>query len=311
MEPSEDILAVIVVYRPDVPLLERAVGAVAPQVGRLLVVVNDDGHWVCAMPPNATVLRSHANIGLGAAYNLAANQAREWGATHLLLLDQDSVAAPDMVDKLARALSSDKGAAAAGPLWRDSRSGQDGFFVRLSRYGAQRVPLQSTLQDHAPVEVDFLISSGSLISLAAIAETGPFDEFLFIEHVDTDWSLRARARNLRLYGVPAARLDHSLGERTHATFLGRRAFIHAPLRQYYLVRNAVLLWRRPHAPWKWILHDVRRTALLMSYYLIFHTPRLERLKCMIRGVRDGLFNSAETESAQVRDCGGRGTKINA
>jgi rhamnosyltransferase len=177
--------------------------------------------------------------------------------------------------------------AAVGPLWRDSRTGEDGFFVRLVRWGARKYkPAPGEI-----VPVDFLISSGSLISLAALADIGPFDESLFIEHVDTDWTLRARAKGYRLYGVADARLDHALGEAAlTASPLGlrRRFFLYKPERNYYLLRNSVALWRRHYAPWRWVLHDVRRTVLLMVFYGLFVPPRLTRLRSMFRAVRDGL-----------------------
>jgi GT2 family glycosyltransferase len=136
------------------------------------------------------------------------------------------------------------------------------------------------------VPVDFLISSGSLISLAALADIGPFDEGLFIEHVDTDWALRAGAKGYRLYGV------HALGDAAlSASPLGlrrRRFFLYKPERNYYLLRNSVALWRRHYTPWHWIIHDVRRTFLLMLFYALFVPPRLARLRLMLRAVRDGL-----------------------
>jgi rhamnosyltransferase len=177
--------------------------------------------------------------------------------------------------------------AAAGPLWRDSRTGEDGFFVRLARWGARRYkPAAGEI-----VPVDFLISSGSLISLAALTDIGPFDESLFIEHVDTDWALRARAKGYRLYGVANARLDHALGEAAltaSALGLRRRFFLYKPERNYFLLRNSVALWRRDYAPWRWVLHDVRRTVLLMVFHVLFVPPRLRRLRSMFRAVRDGL-----------------------
>ena len=228
------------------------------------------------------------NIGLGAAYNLAARWAREEGATHLLLLDQDSVPASGMVAALMEAFKQPGPVAAVGPLWRDSRTREDGFFVRLVPWGARKYePAAGEI-----VPVDFLISSGSLISLAALADIGPFDESLFIEHVDTDWALRARARGYRLYGVADARLDHALGDAAlSASPLGlrrRRFFLYKPERNYYLLRNSVALWRRHYAPWRWIIHDVRRTFLLMLFYALFVPPRLARLRSMFRAVRDGL-----------------------
>lgn len=287
MNPGNKIVATVVAYRPDVGLLEQVLAAVAPQVASVLLVVNDSGDWTCALPDNVIVDRQKENVGLGAAYNIAASWARAEGASHLLLFDQDSVAAADMVEKLMAALKRDPQAAAAGPLWQDRRSGHDGFFVRLGRFGAHKYQPRAD----ETVEVDFLISSGSLISLDALAAIGDFDAGLFIDHIDTDWSLRARTKGYRLLGVAAARLDHAMGEKavTGSALTGRRTFFHyPPERQYYLLRNSLILWRRPYAPWSWVLHDMRRTFLLMSYHLICLPPRLPRLRAMIRAIRDGL-----------------------
>jgi rhamnosyltransferase len=280
-------VAVVVAYRPDVALLEQVLAAVAPQVARALLVVNDDGGWSCKLPPNVVLDRPGDNIGLGAAYNLAAAWAREQGATHLLLLDQDSVAAPGMVDKLLRALEGKPSAAAAGPLWRDRRTGRDGFFVRSTR---------SRIYKYAPsagddiVDVDFLISSGTLLVLDALEKIGDFDAGLFIDHVDTDWTLRAKAKGYALYGVSTARLDHAMGDKVHTSALaGDRVLFHyPPERQYYLVRNSLVLWRKPYAPWPWILRDMRRTAMMTLYYIIFLPPRLARLRVVVHAIRDGL-----------------------
>ena len=281
------IKGVATAYQPNVATLVESIAATVPQVETLLLVANDGAPWICQLPENVTLVRQAKNIGLGAAYNLAAHWAREQGATHLLLLDQDSVPAPGMVAALMEGFKQPGPVAAAGPLWRDSRTGEDGFFVRLARWGARKYkPAPGEI-----VPVDFLISSGSLISLAALADIGPFDESLFIEHVDTDWTLRARAKGYRLYGIADARLDHALGEAAlTASPLGlrRRFFLYKPERNYYLLRNSVALWRREYAPWRWVLHDVRRTILLMVFYGLFVPPRLTRLRSMLRAVRDGL-----------------------
>jgi len=281
------VKAVITAYRPDVATLGENLTATAPQVETLLLVANDGAPWSCQLPGNVALVRQAKNIGLGAAYNLAARWAREQMATHLLLLDQDSVPASGMVAALMEGFQQPGPVAAVGPLWRDSRTKEDGFFVRLARWGARKYkPAAGEI-----VPVDFLISSGSLISLAALADIGPFDESLFIEHVDTDWALRAGAKGYRLYGVADARLDHALGDAAlSASPLGlrRRFFLYKPERNYYLLRNSVALWRRHYAPWRWVIHDVRRTFLLMLFYALFVPPRLARLRSILRAVRDGF-----------------------
>lgn len=292
--PAVRICAVAVIWHPDLPLLSSAIAAIAPQVVKLLLIANDGVHPPLALPENAVVMVPDENLGLGGAYNRAADWARTQGATHLLLLDQDSVAEPRLVAALATAFDQPGPVAAAGALWRDRRTGQEGFFVRLTRWGARKF----SPKDPGPVPVDFLISSGSLISLDAMNRIGGFDEALFVEHVDTDWCLRARAMGYGLYGVARARLDHAFGDATltPAALGGSRSlFLYPPERNYYLLRNSIILWRRPYAPKRWVLHDIRRTFLLMLYYGLFVPPRLERLKYMRRAVRDALRRKSRAD----------------
>jgi rhamnosyltransferase len=281
------LAAAIVVYDPDVSVLTKVVNAAAAQADGVIIIANDGAPWSCPLPQNVTIYKQDKNLGLGGAYNLGVEWARARDATHILLLDQDSVPALSMVSALLEAHSKTGRVAATGPLWRDSRSGEDGFFARPVRRGARKYkPAAGEV-----VEVDFLISSGSLISLGALAEIGSFDETLFIEHVDTDWTLRARAKGFRLLGVADARLDHAFGEATlTAPLFGLypRVFLYPPERNYYLLRNSIILWRRAHVPWLWIFRDFRRTTALMLFYALCVPPRLARMRSMFRAVCDGL-----------------------
>lgn len=99
--PAVRICAVAVIWHPDLPLLSSAIAAIAPQVVKLLLIANDGVHPPLALPENAVVMVPDENLGLGGAYNRAADWARTQGATHLLLLDQDSVAEPRLVSALA------------------------------------------------------------------------------------------------------------------------------------------------------------------------------------------------------------------
>src|SRR5690606_17156497 len=68
----EDVYAVVVTYRPELPLLEEAINAVLPQVGRMLVFDNATADlqykaWLdqAEARERIEVLRSPANVGLG------------------------------------------------------------------------------------------------------------------------------------------------------------------------------------------------------------------------------------------------------
>jgi GT2 family glycosyltransferase len=99
------VVAAIVIYHPDLATLSAVLAAIAAQSRHVLLIANDGKAPTLTLPDNADLLLQNRNIGLGAAYKLAADYARMNGATHLLLLDQDSVADPDMVGALSAAFS--------------------------------------------------------------------------------------------------------------------------------------------------------------------------------------------------------------
>lgn len=291
----EDVYAVIVTYRPSLPLLQEAIEAVLPQVGRLLLFDNATpdpqfAQWLeaAATRPGIEVWRCPRNIGLGAAINAAWERAGAAGFGHLLLLDQDSVADPDMVSILHRALATlrrSRPVAAVGPAFRDARDGSAAPFVRIG------FPFNQKLHGGPGqcVECDFLISSGSLLPLDALEQVGGMDPGLFIDNVDLEWSFRARGRGHALYGVCDAGMRHRIGDRLRRVPGLRHAVqIHGPARLYYMMRNRVLLYRRAHVPRAWVAQDVPRLLLKLAGMSLFVHPRLANLRCMLRGLAHAI-----------------------
>jgi len=110
---------------------------------------------------------------------------------------------------------------------------------------------------------------------------------MFIDYVDIEWGLRARWKGFASYGVPAASLSHSLGDR-RMKFLGQSVPIHSPLRHYYQIRNPLWLYRQPWIALNWKLVDAFRLLLRFAFNAIFVSPRLANLRYMSRGLLDGL-----------------------
>jgi len=280
--PDPKVVAVIVAYHPDLALLKRVIESTATMVSTIVLVNNDQGDWSDGFKASAFVHTPERNIGLAAAYNFAAEFARGEAATHLLLLDQDSVPAPGMVPQLLAEYSRSEPIGGVGPLWKDPRTGETGRFA--VKFGETRAPKPDEV-----LNVSFLISSGSLIGLASLSEIGPFDDRLFIEHVDTDWALRAKAKGFSLYGVAAAVLEHTIGNGVLVLpASSRRTFLYPPERTYYLVRNSIRLWLRPYATWRWRLFEVSRMCRLLAVYLVFSPARGVRFKAIMHGIRDAF-----------------------
>lgn len=289
------VCAVLVTFHPDLGVLAQQLAVLAPQVGSVVVVDNASAEpalaAACGRHPNVELLALPANVGLAAALNAGIARARDLpGATRVVLLDQDSVPEPGMVATLDAALTrlaaSGARVAAVGPCFRDAREPADAPFVRI------RFPFNRKLRcggDCTEIACDFLISSGCLIPLAVLADVGDMDAALFIDNVDLDWCFRASAAGYRLYGVCAARLRHHLGDaRRRLPGLSRGIVVHPPRRLYYMMRNRLLLYRRRHAPARWVAQDVPRLIVKLLLFAVVVPPRRRNLRCMLAGLRAGL-----------------------
>lgn len=299
------VTAVIVTFNPEVATLRKMIEALQAQVDEIVFVDN-------ASASNATeqivrLAQEHGcrfealaeNLGIGAAQNrgFGVSASREskpvTGERYVLFLDHDSIPEASMVDLLLaadlRLRASGVRVGAVGPAIVDNRTGTTGRFVSSGGAFVKRIPCQP---EGDPLGVDFLISSGTLVRADTFEEIGGMDEALFIDHVDTEWCLRAKAAGYALFGVCGARLIHSLGDEVVAVWFGRKreVFVHSPLRDYYMCRNTLLILRSTRMSFGWRLFLSMRLAGSIVFFVATQAPRWRRLQCMMVGLRDGLLN---------------------
>lgn len=288
--------AVIVTFNPDGATIAEVLAAVRPQVDWVCVIDNGSHPHVadvlqslCA-PSNVEFVSLGVNRGIAAAHNEGLARAQARSLAYVLILDHDSVPAPDLVQQLQRAhrtLAADgQQVAGVGARWFDERSGRQGQFYRVRQGRVRPVPLH---RGSDPVAVDFLISSGTLLWMPAVKDVGSLRDDLFIDHVDTEWCLRARLRGWHLFGVPGAHLRHALGDATARVWLGRwrEVALHSPDRNYYEVRNTVILLRMPGISMNWRIAHALRLLQVIVFYGAFVPPRLLRVRRIGRALRDG------------------------
>ena len=211
----------------------------------------------------------------------------------VLLLDQDSVPRNNMVEKLLSAFNQlnnvDGKVAAVGAHYTGSRTGHPSFFVQFSRFRFRKCFCNHE-EDDQIIPADMLISSGCLIPLAAVDTIGEMDEDLFIDHIDTDWFLRANSLGWRSYGVCDALMEHALGERTFRVWWGRWRYLplHQPFRYYYIYRNSLLLYRRKYSDRFWKQADIIRLIMMFLIFSFFGNQKLGNLRMTLRGIKDGI-----------------------
>lgn len=292
------VVAVVVTYRPDDHALATLLLALRTQVDHVVVVDNGSPAGAVAdvlarALPAADLVELGRNLGIAAAQNRGIDAARAAGATHVLLSDQDSVPAADMVSRLLGALEAEADTPgprllAVGPVTVDERTGTAPLVFTAHRAGPRRAPELPT-EDGALVDVPFLIASGTLVDLGPLDEVGLMDEGLFIDHVDLEWGMRARRAGFRLAVVVGARLSHALGDETRRVpWRSRHVHVQSVERNYYMVRNTVVLIRGDLLPAAWRRGYVRWLTRYVVFYLIAVAPRGRRARLMALGARDAL-----------------------
>ncbi len=285
--------AIIITYHPDLIVLGRLIEALLLQVQAIVVVDNGSEKKVTNWLKNTGHIKTHslllhANKGIATAQNTGIKWATENGFKFVILFDQDSEPENEMVKNLQAAFISKTAqgfqVATIAPYYQDSRRDTISPFVVVDRCRITRKPCREKAEI---VEVDFAISSGSLIPLDAIDAVGLMNEELFIDYVDVEWALRAKLKGFRCYGACAARMRHSLGE-PPVVLMGRQFTFHAPLRHYYLFRNAIWLYRQQWLPLQFKVADGMRLVFKYFFYTLFATPRRKHWRMMTRGIWHGL-----------------------
>lgn len=215
------VCGVMVCYRPVLERLSPALAAALGQLDAIVVVDNspEPGDQAAVRAAVAAATRSGGgrgaelltlgeNRGLSIGLNAGLREARRLGFNVFLLLDQDSLLAPEALlalkDEYRRCggMSSATLLAAQNDLPAPSRG-----HLLLERY------LYGYTSGPAPSRSGRLaLTSGLLLNARALDRVGGFDESMFVDSVDHEFCCRARSAGVPLRTVPMARIRHHLGE---------------------------------------------------------------------------------------------------
>ncbi|QRR12676.1 glycosyltransferase [Burkholderia sp. MS389] len=285
---SQKIGIVVVFYRPNADCVRNANRLAG--FGHCVVVDNTESSANAGgvrLDPAIEYITNGRNLGIATALNQGVERLLEHGCRWALLFDQDSEPTPELLTGLPKridaAVRRNPRVALVGPAYADARLGGVAPFIQFRHFSLKRIRPTS----NEPVSVDFLITSGSCINLSLWREIGPMDDSLFIDFVDLEWCVRARARGCLILGIPDITLMHELGGEP-VRVLGRLYPSHSALRHYYLFRNAVLLIKRDYVPLSWKSTELIKFPFRLAIYGVFMTPRMEHLRLSLLGLWHGL-----------------------
>jgi rhamnosyltransferase len=240
------------------------------------------------------LIRNRNAGGLAGAYN----RAVEWlQKAHpeidcLVFLDEDSdVSAlqPFLADHEVSALLAATTTAAVAPVPRDLATGLRS--KRMQFVSAWRLRyLPRDCKGLLPVA--FVINSMSVWRMQAMRRLGPHDEGLGVDHVDTDYCIRARRAGLQVYCHGDYSFGHRIGQRQRFSVLGvqMQAGGHGPKRRYMIGRNTMWLARRSllHEPGFTLLCGLRLAYEAVGI-LVAEEQRSAKIGALLRGALSGLW----------------------
>ena len=193
--------------------------------------------------PWCEILRLDVNVGPAGGNNAGIRRALDAGAEWIVLLNNDTTVAPDLVDRLEQAANLHPGYGVLGPViyymfepdvvMTDGVTfnppGFNGFFRRLE------VPLKWS-QPLAVVPVDVVNGCCMMVRREVFERIGVFDQAIFIYHDETDFCLRAADAGYRCGVIDHALIWHK-GSSTMKT-AGK------PMARYFDARNLLYVLRR-------------------------------------------------------------------
>jgi rhamnosyltransferase len=285
LNAGKEVCAVAVTFHPDSGFRARC-RCVLRQVARLVIVDNGSSEWEISMlqeiaaEPAVTLVRNFDNLGVAQALNSGISRAAALGFGWVLLLDQDSCIDDEMVQTLisVRAAFPDRG--------------------RLALIGSGFRPGDESPQDPNDTrntgwqDAEAVITSGSLVSLAAYAAVGPFREEFFIDHVDTEYCWRARAAGFRVIRTRKPLMTHSIGSVTwhRVLWLEGRTYNYVAERRYYIARNGTVMLREQgrHALGSWAIKSLGLCARLCRPIALYEEHKLQKIAAIAQGWWHGI-----------------------
>jgi len=275
-----NIAGVVILYHPDIEQLSDNIQTYLNGLKQLYVYDNSESKTpgleeaLLKLHPSIQYHYFNANEGIAKRLNQAIAQATSNQYDYLLTMDQDSSFNDGDFDKYELSIQS---------------SGDS----NVAQFGVNCQP-DFTLPKDEPEEALTLITSGSVLNLSLTKHIGPFNEDLFIDFVDAEFSYRVIQKGYTNLMFSNILLNHALGKLVEGRGLGNfkksMRIIHAPTRVFYIVRNGLYLLFKAQGLTSSMKKDVIRCIKIIKNDLIYNPELLAVYKNLFSGISAFLMN---------------------
>ena len=275
-----NIAGVVILYHPDIEQLSDNIQTYLNGLKQLYVYDNSESKTpgleeaLLKINPSIQYHYFNSNEGIAKRLNQAMDQAALNQYDFLLTMDQDSSFKDGDFDKYKLSIQS---------------SGDS----NVAQFGVNCQP-DFTLPKDEPEEALTLITSGSILNVSLAKHIGPFNEDLFIDFVDAEFSYRVIQNGYTNLMFSNIVLNHALGTLVEGRGLGNfkksMRIIHAPTRVFYIVRNGLYLLFKAKGLTSSMKKDVIRCIKIIKNDLIYNPELLAVYKNLFSGISAFLMN---------------------
>ncbi len=233
--------------------------------------------------PWVRLIKNHQNDGITGGNNIGLKEALAHSTDYILLLNNDTIIEPSLLQKLVDALENDRSIGIASPTAfyynRPDVICYAGIKIdcRGQNYGTEGISINSL--DMNIRETDLAAGGAVIIRKSVIEQIGLMDNRFFIYFDDTDFCARARQAGWKIMYIPTAKIWHKISHTSEA--LGNHFGV------YHWRRNRLLyLWKNGKPRLLcclWCILGDTRTLLQL-----FLTGHKAHAMVMIRALKDSL-----------------------
>ena len=229
------------------------------------------------MYPEIISIRSEKNEGFSAGNNIGIRKAIADGYRYVMLLNNDTVVAPDMMDCLKKECHENEVAvpkmlyySSPETLWYDGGE--------INRWTGNAKHSNMGKQDDGGKNsryCTFATGCCVMIPTQVFKKTGLLNEDYFMYCEDTDFSFELAKSNVKIRYVPSARLWHKVSASTGSS--------DSPFCIYYLTRNRFLICKRWKKELRWTAYPF---SLLTRYIRMWQCKEADKKKAYMEAIKD-------------------------
>ena len=274
------VLAIVILYNPDLKLLQENLNAFTFQVDETMIWDNSpkdvyakNEKYIHELFPHIVIQGDGNNHGISFGLNKAWKYASQKQYDVLLTMDQDSV-------------------------FRDFKlflsRGEDKWIKEgLSACGAFPIDGNGDSMTEEFLPVNHLITSGMLIPVSLLDSCGGYCQEYKIDGIDIELCYRLRKLGFQTFIDTKSFIKHRFGQQgiKKIPFFGVKYFSnYNPSRLYGIFRNHIITWRRYHYPrtlTKLIFYDYFKSYVIKDV-IFFGSNKREHLAAVYKGFVDGF-----------------------